>query len=941
MIKAFMRGRRSALLLLAAAAAPAQQYVISTVAGGAPPANVASAAGISIGHPNRVTVDSSGNVYFSSLNCVFKLSTNDSLAVVAGNSRAGFSGDGGPAVNAQLNSPQGLAVDSSGNIYIADAGNNRVRIVAPSGIISTFAGNGLPGSYGSVGDWSPAPQANLHLPSGVAVDPSGNVYIADTRNHSLRLVKASGPSAGLMQTIAGDTYAGYMGDGLLALGHSEFSGPEDVALDSLGNIYIADTGNAYIRKITTDGMLNSIAGDGSIGYSGDGGLATGAGLYQPTAIVVDAAGDVYIADTEDDRVRMIGAANLDINTIAGNSFPGYAGDNGPAGASQLNTPTGVAVDSAGNLYVADSLNGRIRKIPKSATISTVAGNGVYSYSGDGGPAAKAEAYVPQGVAVDASGNRYIADSGNHVVRKVAANGTITTIAGNGTAGFGGDGGSAASSQLNTPTGVAVDKSGNIYIADSGNNRVRKIAPNGSISTFAGTGAAGFAGDGGAAASAQLYTPFGLAVDASGNLYIAELGNSRVRKISTAGTITTVAGNGTSAFSGDGGPAVNAELNYPEAVAVDSAGNIYIADTLNYRVRMVTAGGLIDTVAGNGTAGYSGDLGQATAAQIATASGVAVDSASSLYISDGATHIRKVYANGIIQTIAGNGVAGYWGDGGAAVNAQINTPGGLAADSAGNVYFADTDNNAVRVLQPSPSGISVAAVVSAASNLLGAVAPGELVVLYGSGLGPAKLAQFQLDAEGMVPTSLAGTTVFFNGAAAPLIYSSANQVAAVVPFATSGPNVEVVALYQGQLSAAAPVQFAAASPALFTFDQSGQGQAAAVNQDGTNAINGAAHPIKIGSYIALYITGAGQTNPPGADGLVGAVPYPLPLESVTATIGGKPAYVQYAGGASGLVAGVMQVNLQIPAGIAAGNSVPVSVQVGTATTPAGVTIAVTN
>jgi DNA-binding beta-propeller fold protein YncE len=208
MIKAFMRGRRSALLLLAAAAAPAQQYVISTVAGGAPPANVASAAGISIGHPNRVTVDSSGNVYFSSLNCVFKLSTNGSLAVVAGNSRAGFSGDGGPAVNAQLNSPQGLAVDSSGNIYIADAGNNRVRIVAPSGIISTFAGNGLPGSYGSVGDWSPAPQANLHLPSGVAVDPSGNVYIADTRNHSLRLVKASGPSAGLMQTIAGDTYAG-------------------------------------------------------------------------------------------------------------------------------------------------------------------------------------------------------------------------------------------------------------------------------------------------------------------------------------------------------------------------------------------------------------------------------------------------------------------------------------------------------------------------------------------------------------------------------------------------------------------------------------------------------------------------------------------------------------------------------------------------------------
>jgi uncharacterized protein (TIGR03437 family) len=940
MVKAAVRRYRSALLLLAASAAPAQQYVISTLAGGAPPANVASAAGISIGQPNRVMVDGSGNVYFSSLNCVFKLSTNGSLALVAGNSRAGFSGDGGPAVNAQLNGPQGLAVDSSGNIYIADSGNNRVRMVNPSGIISTFAGNGQPGTYQAVGDWSPAPQGNLHLPSGVAVDSSGNVYIADTRNHSIRRVDASGPDAGLIHTIAGDTFAGYMGDGLLALNNSEFSGPEDVALDSLGNIYIADTGNAYIRKITTDGMLNSIAGDGSIGYSGDGGLATGAGLFQPTAIVVDAAGDVYIADTADDRVRMINT-KLDINTIAGNGAPGYGGDNGPAGASQLNTPTGVAVDSAGNLYVADSLNGRVRKIPQSDSISTVAGNGVYSYSGDGGPAAKAEVRLPQAVAVDASGNRYIADSGNHVVRKVAANGTITTIAGTGAAGFGGDGGSAASAQLNTPTGVAVDKSGNIYIADSGNNRVRRIAASGSISTVAGTGAAGFGGDGGPATSAQLYIPFGLAVDASGDLYIAELGNNRVREVSTAGTITTVAGNGTTAFAGDGGPAVDAELNYPQAVAVDSAGNLYIADTLNFRVRMVTTGGLIDTVAGNGTAGYSGDLGQATAAQIASATGVAVDSVGSLYISDGASHIRKVYSNGIIQTIAGNGVTGYWGDGGAAVYAQIDTPGGLAVDSSGNVTFADTDNNAVRMLQPSPTGIGVAAVVNAASNMLGAVAPGELVVLYGSGLGPAALAQSQLDAEGMFPTTLAGTTVFFDDAAAPLIYSSANQVAAVVPFATYGASVEVVALYQGQLSTAAPLQLAAAAPAIFTLNQSGQGQAAAVNQDGTNAINGAAHPIKIGNYIALYITGAGQTNPPGVDGLVGAVPYPLPTQNVTATIGGQPAYVQYAGGASGLVAGVMQVNLQIPAGIAPGNAVPVSVQVGTVTTPAGVTIAVTN
>jgi uncharacterized protein (TIGR03437 family) len=938
MVKAAVRRYRSALLLLAASAAPAQQYIISTLAGGAPPANAQSATGISIGQPRRVAVDGSGNVYFSSLNSVFKLGTNGSLALVAGNSRAGFSGDGGPSVNAQLNSPQGLAFDSSGNLYIADALNNRVRIVTAAGIISTFAGNGLPGAYQDVGDWLPAPQGNLHLPSGVAVDQSGNVFIADTSNHSIRKVDASGLTAGLIHTIAGDTFPGYMGDSLPA-NYAEFRSPEDVAVDSSGNIYIADTGNSYIRKIA-NGIINSIAGNGSIGYSGDGGLATGAGLFQPYSITVDSAGDVYIAESADCRVRMIDT-KLDINTIAGNGSAGFAGETGPAAAAKLNNPTGVAVDSNGNLYIADSLNGRVRKITQSAAISTVAGNGGYSYSGDGGPAAKAELYLPQAVAVDAFGNRYIADSGNHVVRKVAADGTISTIAGNGVAGFSGDGASGAKAQLNTPTGVAVDKLGNVYIADSGNNRVRRVALDGSISTFAGNGTAGFAGDGGAAASAQLYIPFGLAVDASGNLYIAELGNSRVRKVSTAGTITTVAGNGTTAYGGDGGQAVNARLNYPQAVAVDAAGNIYIADTLNFRVRVVTAGGLIATVAGNGFAGYAGDLGQATAAQISSPTGIAVDSTGSLYISDGASRVRKVYPNGLIGTVAGNGTLGYSGDGGPAPNAQIDAPAGLAVDSSGNVYFADTANNAVRMLQPSPSGIGVAAVVSSASNLLGPVAPGDLVVLYGSGLGPAGLVQFQLDSNGLVPRSLAGTTVFFNGAAAPLIYTSAYQVAALVPFAISGASVQVVALYQGQLSAPVTVPVAAAAPAIFTLDMSGVGQAAAINQDGINAVNGAAHPIRIGGYISLYITGAGQTNPTGVDGLPGAVPLPQHALDVSAAIGGQQANVQYAGGALGLVAGVMQVNLQIPAGIAPGNSVPVTVQIGTVTTPTGVTIAVSN
>ena len=929
---------RTVWLLAGASVALAQQYTISTVAGGAPPSTPATATSLSIGRPNRVTLDSAGNLYFSSSNCVFKMNSGGVVSLVAGNSRPGFSGDGGAATAAQLNSPQGLALDASGNLYIADSSNNRVRIVSPAGIINTFAGTGQTSPDSSpytFNDGGPATQALLHLPMGVAVDKSGNVYIADTGDNLIREVTTDGNIA----TIAGDGYPSFGGDPTTAATtttpaspspatSAEVHSPEDVAIDSKGNIYIADTANGRIREITTDGNINTIAGSTSIGDTGDGAAATSATLETPYSLAVDSSGNVFILENYDSRVREVTVSNGFINTVVGTGTPGFAGDGSAALNAQLNSPTGLALDSSGNLYIADSQNMRIRKVSGS-NISTIAGNGTYSYSGNGGPATSAQLSEPQGVAADAAGNLYIADSANHVVRKVsAADGTISNVLGNGSPGTSG---------LNSPEGVAVDAAGNLYIADTQNARVQKVSPGGTASIVAGNGTPGYGGDGGAATGAQMNVPLGLALDSAGNLYIADFSNNRIRKVSATGTIGTVAGSGTAGYSGDGGAAANAQLSTPEGVAVDSAGNLYIADTGNNVIRKVTPSGFISTFAGNGLPGYSGDGGRAINAQLGNPFGLAVDSAGNLYVTDFSGRVRKIYPDGTIGTIAGTGTRGYSGDGGPATAATLNRPSGVAVTAAGTVYVADTGNSSIRRLQAMGTGLNVAAVVNGASGATGAIVPGEVVVLYGSGMGPAQITQSSLTSGGLLPTSLATTSVFFNGTPAPVLYTSANQVGVIAPFALNGSNAQVAVLYNGQNSAPVSVPVAAVAPGLFTLTGSGTGQALAINvADGS--FNGPAHPAASGTYLTLYATGAGQTNPAGSDGLPGAagVPEPLPNATVTATIGGKSATVSYAGGATNLVAGVIQVNVLVPSGLPAG-AVPVVLQIGTGATQSSVTI----
>ena len=373
-----------------------------------------------------------------------------------------------------------------------------------------------------------------------------------------------------------------------------------------------------------------------------------------------------------------------ITTIAGTGQAGYSGDGGQAISAKLDSPDGVAVDGQGNAYIADLRNGRVRKVSRDGTITTFAGTGTWGSSGDGGLATSAQLNGPEGVAVDGQGNVYIADRENYRVRKVTPGGTITTFAGGGKPGFLGDGGLATLATLRRPSGVAVDGQGNVYIADRDNSRVRKVSPGGTITTFAGTDKEGFAGDGGPANSALLYRPDGVAVDGSGNVYIADTFNNRVRKVSPGGTISTFAGTGACSAAGDGGLATAARVCQPRGVAVDRQGNVYIADTNSSRVRKVSPGGTITTFAGTGSCGSGiGNGGPATAAELCGPSGVAVDAQGNVYIVETIrSRVRKVtvgtQAAALTVTLGGASTQQLLAQQGIVVTAKCNTPCSLSA-----------------------------------------------------------------------------------------------------------------------------------------------------------------------------------------------------------------------------------------------------------------------
>jgi sugar lactone lactonase YvrE len=783
-------------LLLAAGAelgpALAQQYVISTYAGGGPPPARAQAMDAWIGFVLGIATDTAGNVYFSSseFSSIFKLDPNGVLTRVAGNGRAGYSGDGGPAAAAQLNDPRGVVVDGLGNLFIADYRNSRIRRVSPDGIIATVAGDG---SCCFAGDGGAAASAQLSYPDGVAVDSGGNLLIVGGD----RVRKVS--PAGIITTVAGDGVRGFSGDSGPAAG-AQLNGAIAVAADQAGNLFIGELGR--IRRVSPRGIITTVAGVGTYGGSGDGGPATSAQLTEPRGLGVDGAGNLLIADPYSHRVRKVSADGI-ISTVAGSGWEGSSGDKGPAVEAVLAAPTGIAVDSAGNLFITDRGRQRVRKVSTNGVIATVA-EGLCCFWGDGGTATSARLNSPMGVAVDGAGNVFIADTGNQRVRRVSPDGIITTVAGDGTRGFSGDDGPATSAALTFPFGVAVDSESNLFIADFGNRRVRRVSPDGIITTVAGNGAPDFSGDGGPATSAAL-SAFGVAVDSQGSLFIADGRNHRVRKVSPDGRITTVAGNGMPGPSGDGGPATGAALS-PRSVAVDAAGNLFIADagndqlplsydTTNDRlsradngIRRVSTDGIITTVAGGGTAHW-GDGGPATSSEIRFPNGVAVDGAGNLFLATsgfnleivGPDRVRKVSPSGIITTVAGAGTA-FPGDGGPASDAALSGPSGMAVDGAGNIYVTEY-TGAVRILRP--TSFLIGEVVDAASQRARSVSPGKTVSIYGVGGGPSEFVQSRPRDQSF--TELTGTTVSFNGTAAPILYASATHIAALPHMPSVAPQ----------------------------------------------------------------------------------------------------------------------------------------------------------
>ena len=633
--------------------------------------------------------------------------TTGTITTFAGNGSAGYAGDDGPATDAMLNNPTSVTADQAGNVYIADTMNHRIRKVDPQGTITLFAGNG---SAGYAGEGVPATDASLNEPHGVAADGLGNIYIADTQNHCIRKVDRV---TGIITTVAGKPeLPGYKESGQAT--NAEFNEPQGVYLDASGNLFIADTGNCMIRKvdILTNGTtrvagaaINPVTPD--CGYSGDMGPPDEAKLDKPHAVYVDISGNMYIADGDNHRIRKVDVAEEVITTIAGNGVAAYGGDGGPAIDASMQNPKSVWVDKDGNVFIADSENHRIRKVsgPPSENIYTVAGDGTGDYAGDHGLAIDASLKKPHGVCLYESfapAYLFVSDPSNYQIRKVdLSTNFLVKAAGTLWYGYNGDNIPATSARLNYPFGVHVDARGNVYIADTYNQRIRKVnRTTGIITTVAGTGSKGFFGDGGPATNANLRYPFSLYLDAYGNIFILDTYNYRVRRVDGAtGIITTVVGDGKKRFSGDGGPATSASINLAFDLALDSDGNIYIADTINQVIRKVDATtGIIDTVAGQGgQAGYWGDGGPATSARLNAPTGVNLDAAGNIYISDSNNNvIRKVDATSqIITTIAGKGTADFSGDGGPATQAELDYPEGIWVDRGGNLFIVDTSNCRIR------------------------------------------------------------------------------------------------------------------------------------------------------------------------------------------------------------------------------------------------------
>ncbi|MGA2878269.1 MAG: hypothetical protein ABSG13_04905 [Bryobacteraceae bacterium] len=1016
-----------------------QPYTISTIAGTSRLEDGGLGTAAPLRAPVAVALDSNGNLYIADEadNRIRKVDPTGIISTYAGTGLPGYSGDRGPAKNAQLSFPTGIAMDAKGNLFVADAGNFLVRRIAVDGTINTVAGNGKPNF---AGDNGPATSAQID-PVAVALDSTGNLYIADGLNYRIRKVDTNG----IITTIAGNGTEGDVGDNGPATS-AEIDFVTDLAVDNLGNVYLADYFNSEVRKIDTSGMMSAFAGGVPYGPIEEDGIPATTAVMVPYGVAFDPSGNLYISDDNlnNTLVRRVDLSTNLIYTVAGTGEVGLAGDGGEALVAELNSPAGLAI-GGGVVYFADAANLRVRKVSNNI-INTVAGTGIR----DNGPATNAFLNFPEGITIDGSGDILVADTGNAEARRFKAGGPINSLG-----------------QLlgGTPNGVTADRAGNFYLTDeepgfpSEIPHILKVAPDGTTSIVAGNGPDGFSGDDGPATLAVLNTPRGVAVDAAGNIYVADYGNNRVRKVDTTGTINTIAGNGKFQFSGDNGLATAAGID-PFDLALDSAGDVLVVDQLNNRIRMIAPNGTITTVVGTGLAGYAGDGGAATEARLNLPSGIALDSSGNMYIADqGNKVVRRVTSGGLITTIAGNGTfTPSAGDGGPATAAQLD-PFSIAVDAAGNLYVTDSFNDHVRVLTPqtvkpasmsivsgnsqsatvetglpaplvlkiadstgagipgvlvtftvSPAGAAtitpspaitlndgtVTATVTMGSNpgpvtitaqsyalpnvtfsltalasnspaisaggitsaglsnpAVKVLSPNAIVTIFGTNFAPAGTATRAGLVNGQLPTNVAGVCVEFATVRAPIFAVYPNQVNVQVPAVTPGnvPLQLIADCDTPQAVATPPVSVAAqaTAPEFFYFatNSSGANPIAAINAvtggyiGAAGLITGATFtPAKSGDYLTLFATGFGATNPAFAPGVLPSGTAPV-TTPLSITLGGLTLDPSdiLYVGLSQF-AGLYQVNIQVPAGAANGNQ-PLVITVGGVASPAGAFITVQN
>lgn len=834
------------------------------------------------------------------------------LSTLAGGTEAG---DGGPAAQASLRFLQGLALDGQGNIFLADADDHRVRRIDPQGFIRSVAGDGLPGF---LGDGEASPRARLNTPYGLAVTLPGDLYIADLGNARVRRVTPDGR----IDTAAGGGTAPLPTMGQFLPARSvRLGAPRNVLAAPNGSVYISDFAANAILELRPDGLLTTLSN-----APGD--------WNSPAGMALERSGNLLVADSGSARIRRLVLSDartlLRIETLY-QSTPAmplerptalalqpngtlliadtrgdYLWRIDPQGSRSTIFPGGrdIALDSFGNIYTAHG--SWLRRLNAANLIEILIGNTFASFRGDTGSATAARLNFPSGLARDSQGSFFFSDTNNHRIRRISPDGTISTVAGMGEQGFRGDGGLATQAFLNSPTHLAIDSFDNVYFSDAGNHRVRVFSPGGLIQSIAGTGRPEASSDGIPAQLASLHTPSGLAFDDKNNLYVAERGLHRVRRFSPSGIISTYAGNGLRGAFGDQGQALLASLNAPSGLALDETGNLYIADSGNSQIRIVDkASGRIRLLSNE----FQGVEALAVRGDF-------------VFATDTRRHRIGVFKPGLpgapatpMEWIAGrSGENGFNAESGDATSLLLNDPAALFLNPDGSLLVADRLNHRIRLLTP-PASLNFnqsnapIRLSHAATGQPGPLAPGLL---------------FNLSSESILSTDFLEVTL--DGFPARILSAQPANLNLQVPEAVAGrPHLSLELRQGGALLGSLLVNQQAANPAFFEVPNS-PGEVLAQTENGSFV--SAIQPARPGDTLTFYGTGDGLRTL--LDGLT------VPLLPLQVEINGLRVPTLYAGAAPG-IAGVFQINLRLPDSLRAAGRATIRLRSGAFSNPSSQTL----